>query len=92
MEKSQEMPHYMVCSNQKNNLLDFQNQRYSYIGIFRSLREREREGGGGGEREGESEKEREKEKREEKEGRERGREGERERTKVRAIIFLNRPG
>jgi hypothetical protein len=35
------LPHYMFCRRQKNNLQDFQNQRY--IGIFMSLRERERQ-------------------------------------------------
>ncbi len=34
------MPHYMFAPDKKNNLLDFQNQRY--ISIFMSLRGKER--------------------------------------------------
>jgi hypothetical protein len=51
----------IICfaPDKKNNLLDFQNQRY--IGIFISLRERER---GEGEREREQEGERDKSERE----------------------------
>jgi hypothetical protein len=75
----------------KNNIQDFQNQRY--IGIFMSQREREREIASERDRESESKKEKKKEKGKRKwKGKEKGKERERERTKAQAILFLNRPG
>jgi hypothetical protein len=46
VEKSQEMPHYVLCPRQKKNLLHFQNQRFIGIFMFQKRggeRERERE-------------------------------------------------
>jgi hypothetical protein len=61
LKKPQETPYYVFCPRQKNNVHDFQNQRY--IGIFMSQRARERER----ERWGEEERDREREQEQEQE-------------------------